>query len=72
MKPFCSGGRYEVGPSDTIASIANDLSTPGHIIAAYDILKYNVWVDPASLKPGSMLIVPTPRGTRDANSLPSA
>lgn len=53
-----SGGRYQVQTGDTIWTIADELSQLGTKITPYDLLKYNVNLDPHFLKTGFILVVP--------------
>lgn len=54
-----AGGRYKVEAGDTIWTIADELSQLGSKISPFDIIKYNLNVNPHCLGIGSVLVVPT-------------
>jgi len=57
---LCSriGGLYKVQTGDTVWTVSRLLATFGSKVTQYDLIKYNLTVDPRHLKPGSFLVVP--------------
>lgn len=61
--PVFTGGCWEVDTCGTVASVAKELSAVANKeIHPYDVNKYNLEVNPAHLRPGTILVVPLARG----------
>lgn len=65
-----TGATWQVEGGETVFTVAQELSTIANkTIHPYDVLKYNIEVNPAHLRPGTILVVPLARGTCNAEFL---
>jgi len=65
LSTFCvpTGAVWEVKNSETVFTVAKELSAVANKeIHPFDVIKYNVEVNPAHLRPGTILVVPLARG----------
>ncbi|DBB08708.1 hypothetical protein WJX82_010575 [Trebouxia sp. C0006] len=61
-KTISLGATWQVEGGETVFTVAQELSTVANkTIHPYDVLKYNIEVNPAHLRPGTILVVPLAR-----------
>lgn len=70
LSNFCvpTGAIWQVEVSETVFTVAQELSAIANkMIHPYDVIQYNVEVNPAHLRPGTNLVVPLAHGKCNAN-----